>query len=200
LKIYFSYPSKIVLNQFLTTMQNAPFSYTEIGYTKMDNNLNTKNKTKDLLLRNYTIDYNHACIGEGTEVWEKARLALKQWKHSPPSFTKIYNNTKGIKEGTIVAVMIKILGIWWRNSAKIVYVIDKPDCFGFAYGSLLEHAEQGEEAFWISRDSTGRITYHLKAFSKPKFWAAKLAYPLTRKYQHKFAQESLQQMKYICTV
>lgn len=198
MKIYFSYPSQIVLDQFLTKMQNAPFSYSEIGHTKMGNDLNIKNTINDLALSNYTIDYNHAYIGEGTEVWGKARLFLKQWKHFPPSFTKIYSNTKSIKEGTIVAVMIKILGLWCCNSAKIVYVIDQPNCFGFAYGTLLEHAEKGEEAFWISRDATGKITYHLKAFSKPKFWAAKLAYPLTRKYQRKFAKESLQQMKDIC--
>ncbi len=195
MKIYFSYPSQAKLDQFLLDMQNAPFNYTEIGYTQSDCESADDTKNRYQLLKGYSIDDYHLYLGEGTTVWEKAKTALTQWKHFPPSFTIVYSNTESIEEGIIVAVMIKILGVWWRNSAKIVYVIDKPDCFGFAYGTLTEHAEQGEEAFWISRDCEGKICYHIKAFSKPKFWAAKLAYPLTRRYQRKFAKESLLNMK-----
>lgn len=203
MKIYFSYPNQVTLDQFLSNMQQTPFSYEEIGSTRIDKHSGiTKAQTPKIneTLKGYTIDYNHAYIGEGEKVWEQAILALKHWKHFPPSFTKIYCTATSIKKGTIVAVMIKILGVWWRNSAKIVYVIDEPNRFGFAYGTLLEHAEQGEEAFWIEKDFDGKISYHLRAFSKPKFWAARLAYPLTRHYQRKFAMESLQTMKDICRI
>jgi len=189
LRINFSYPSQTQLDQFLNKLQQMPFSYTEIGQTQ--------NET-DSILTNYTIDYNFICLGKGDEVWKRANIALSQWKHFPPSFTKIYPHKTAIAKGNIVVVMIKILGLWWRNSAKIVYIINESNRFGFAYGTLTEHAEQGEEAFWISRDSTDKITYHIKAFSKPRHWAAKLFYPITRKYQHKFAAESLQTMVNIC--
>lgn len=206
MRIYISYPSQTKLDNFLRTQQEAQFSYTEIGYTKMGiiqtpktpQTPQTPKMSKTH--KGYTIDYHSTTLGKGEQIWQKAKEALQQWQHFPTSFTKIYPNTTRIEEGNIVAVMIYILGFWWRNPAKIVYTVDKPDRFGFAYGTLQKHAEQGEEAFWIDRDIDDHITYHLYAISKPKFWAAKLAYPITRKYQRKFALESMQQMKNICTI
>jgi len=198
LRIYISYPSKAKLDNFLRTQQEAQFSYTEIGYTKIKTIQTNETSQAPKTFKGYIIDYHSSLIGKGDQVWEKAKEALRQWQHFPYSFTKIYPNTTKIEEGNIVAVMIYILGFWWRNPAKIVYTFDEPDRFGFAYGTLQEHAEKGEEAFWISRDKDNNIIYHLYAISKPKFWAAKLAYPITRKYQRKFALESMQQMKDIC--
>lgn len=199
MRISIAYPGKIQLDDFLKSQQKTTFSYLKIGYTKLE--IMQTSKTPE----GYTEDYYFIKLGKGDLTWQKAKEALKHWKHFPASFTKIYPDTTKIVEGNIVLVMIKILGFWWRNPAKIVYTFDEaqtpktPNRFGFAYGTLQEHAEQGEEAFWISRDKDNIVTYHIHAISKPKFWAAKVAYPLTRMYQRKFAQESMQQMKNICT-
>lgn len=201
MRISIAYPDKTQLDEFLNSQKKATFSYTEIGCTKLET---TRMLKTSQIPKGYKEDYNFIRLGKGDLIWQKAKEALKQWKHFPPSFTKIYPDTTKIEEGNIVVVMIYILGFWWRNPAKIVYTFDEsetpqtPNRFGFAYGTLQEHAEQGEEAFWISRDEDNVITYHLQAISKPKFWAAKLAYPLTRKYQCKFAQESMRHMKNIC--
>ena len=194
MRIYISYPKQKKLDEFLSKQQKATFSYTEIACTKLEKNQPLK------IPKGYVEDYNFINIGKGDQTWEKAKTTIQQWKHFPPSFTKIYPNTTKIEAGNIVVVMINILGLWCRNPAKIVYTFNKPNRFGFAYGTLQEHAEQGEEAFWISRNSNNQITYHLRAISKPKFWAAKLAYPLARKYQRKFALESMQNLKDICKV
>lgn len=207
MRIYIAYPNQTKLDEFLSNQQQATFSYSEIGYTKMETTRTPKTSQKPKAAKTlktpkgYTLDYYSIAIGEGDQVWQKAKEALQQWQHFPPSFTKIYQNTPDttkIAEGNVVVVMIYILGLWWRNTAKIVYTFDEPNRFGFAYGTLQDHAEKGEEAFWISKDKDSNITYHIHAISKPKFWAAKLAYPLTRKYQRKFARESIQNMKDIC--
>jgi uncharacterized protein (UPF0548 family) len=77
------------------------------------------------------------------------------------------------------------------NAARIVYVIDEPDQFGFAYGTLAEHGESGEERFSVEFDrKTGDVTYDLYAFSRPNHILAKIGYPFSRMLQKRFAAES----------
>ena len=47
-----------------------------------------------------------------------------------------------------MAVLARSLGLWWLNACRIVCVIDEDrpvTGFGFAYGTLPDHAESGEE-------------------------------------------------------
>jgi uncharacterized protein (UPF0548 family) len=67
--------------------------------------------------------------------------------------------------------------------------------FGFAYGTLAEHAERGEERFlveWHQDDDT--VWYDLLAFSKPGPMA-RVGYPLARRLQKRFARDSKEAMK-----
>ena len=80
------------------------------------------------------------------------------------------------------------------NAARIVYTINEDGPikrYGFAYGTLLDHSESGEERFsveWHSQDSS--IWYDLFAFSRPHLMLAKLGYPLTRWLQRRFREGS----------
>jgi hypothetical protein len=55
------------------------------------------------------------------------------------------------------------------NAARIVYVVDEdgPICrYGFAYGTLAEHAESGEERFTVQWDrSEDNVWYHPRIFA-----------------------------------
>jgi uncharacterized protein (UPF0548 family) len=84
--------------------------------------------------------------------------------------------------------------MWWLNASRIVYVIDEGGPltrFGFAYGTLPEHAESGEERFLIEweRDSD-EVWYSILAFSRPRHWLALAGYPLVRRLQRRFGRES----------
>lgn len=62
--------------------------------------------------------------------------------------------------------------------------------FGFAYGTLPEHGERGEERFsveYYKADET--VWYDLYAFSQPHNFWAKVGYPLSRYLQKQFAAE-----------
>jgi uncharacterized protein (UPF0548 family) len=183
MKAAFKDPSKSTLSVFLKEKQDAFYSYKELKGTT----------TKKV--QGYNNDLNTLHIGQGDLVWEKAKKSLQNWQQFPFSWTKIYNNKTPLKEGNVVAVLFRLFGIWWINAARIVYSFDENDRFGFAYGTLHGHVESGEECFWIDRDTTGNVYYHIKAFSKPAFWGAKLAYPIARRYQRKFVLESMAQMK-----
>jgi uncharacterized protein (UPF0548 family) len=68
--------------------------------------------------------------------------------------------------------------------------------FGFAYGTLSDHAERGEEVFrvFLSND-TGEVVYDIKAVSKPRAALAWLGYPVTRALQAKFRRDSAAAMQ-----
>jgi uncharacterized protein (UPF0548 family) len=80
------------------------------------------------------------------------------------------------------------------NACRIVFLVDEESPlkrFGFAYGTLAEHAESGEERFTIewNRDDD-RVWYDILAFSRPKQMLARLGYPLSRSLQKRFAEGS----------
>jgi uncharacterized protein (UPF0548 family) len=64
--------------------------------------------------------------------------------------------------------------------------------FGFAYGTLPEHAEQGEERFTVEWHRTPDvISYDILSFSRPVSLAARVACPLARRLQKCFVRQSL---------
>jgi uncharacterized protein (UPF0548 family) len=96
--------------------------------------------------------------------------------------------------GTDVAVSIHHFGFYSLNACRIVYVVDEEGTvkrFGFAYGTLAEHAETGEERFTVEWNrGDDRVWYYILAFSRPKKMLARLGYPLSRLLQKRFANGS----------
>jgi hypothetical protein len=84
---------------------------------------------------------------------------------------------------------------WILNFCKIVYVIDEEGPVrrvGFAYGTLPEHAEQGEERFAVERHRMPNVvSYDILSFSRPVSLAARVAYPLARRLQMRSVRQSL---------
>jgi len=67
--------------------------------------------------------------------------------------------------------------------------------FGFAYGTLPNHAERGEERFSVEFHQADQyVWYDLYAFSQPNT-LARLAYPFTRSLQKRFARDSQSAMQ-----
>ncbi|MEZ4934567.1 MAG: DUF1990 family protein [Saprospiraceae bacterium] len=96
-------------------------------------------------------------------------------------------------------MVAKVMGIYWVNNCRIVYLLDEASpfvvwiClwhFGAARG-----AGKGVEprVEWLP---DGSVWYVLRAYSKPRFWLAKLGYPLARALpEEKFVRESQRAMK-----
>lgn len=91
----------------------------------------------------------------------------------------------------------------WRNGCSSRFalrflVFDERgilEKYGFAYGTLEEHREIGEERFTVEFNSSdGSVWYDLYAFSRPGP-AASLAYPFSRSLQKRFAKESKEAMQ-----
>ncbi len=174
----FKHPESIAA-AFLARERSLPHSYKEVGDTQ-----------KETPVPGFDNDFNFIELGRSDAVWEAAKAAIRAWKMFPGDWACIWPETTPIRVGEVVAMQARVMGLWWLNSCRIVYVIDLPDKFGFAYGTLPGHVECGEELFMVERTADGTVRYVLKAFSRPRFWLARLGYPIARAYQRKFVRES----------
>ena len=178
-----SEPSERDVAQFISSQRTLPFSYAEVGAT---------NTTPPA---GYNVDHNRIQVGEGEATFARAIEALKRWQHFDLGWVTIVPRGVVVETGATVAVKARAFGTWSLSACRIVYVIDEARRFGFAYGTLPEHVERGEERFlieWLDDDS---VWYDILAFSRPQHPLVKLSYPLARRLQKQFARESLIRMK-----
>jgi uncharacterized protein (UPF0548 family) len=138
----------------------------------------------------FVLDHNRQRLGRGEAAFTRAREDVRRWRVFPAPWTAIEPPDAPIAEGTVVAVLIRAVGLWWLNAARIVYVIDEPRRFGFAYGTLPGHVERGEERFLVEWLEDDEVWYDLRAFSRPRYWMVRLGRPIARMLQRRFARAS----------
>ena len=178
-------PSAETIRTFLAGQEALPWSYAEVGATKAG------------APAGFLEDHHRVRLGGGENGFVAAVAAVRRWTMFPRAWTRIFPGEAAVREDQVVGMLAHALGGWWLNACRIVYVIDEAGPvrrFGFAYGTLPGHVEQGEERFcveWLADDS---VWYDLRAFSRPRYWPARLGYPLTRRLQRRFARDSLAQM------
>jgi len=178
-------PSDADVARFIASQRDLPFTYAEVGAT---------NATPPA---GYNVDHNRIQLGSGEATYRSAVDALKKWRHFELGWVAIVPAGVVLEVGATVAVKARAFGTWSLNASRVVYVIDESRRFGFAYGTLPDHVEKGEERFlieWLPDDS---VWYGILAFSRPQHPLVKLSAPLARRLQHQFARASLSRMKYL---
>lgn len=171
-------PELDTITRYLEAQCGLPFTYNHVGATQEQGQP-----------AGFAIDHNREPLPGS---FEAAKAALRRWAMFPAPWTAIEPKAP-LAPGETVAVLVHA-GVWWLNAARIVYVVDEPDRFGFAYGTLPGHAECGEERFLVER-AGGEVWYDLYAFSRPRHWAARLGTPVTRALQRRFARDSKAAMR-----
>lgn len=175
-------PSPVQIDAFRRSQALRPFSYAQPGMTR------------GAAPHGFDVDHVRGELGRGDVAWSRARDAIRAWRMFDLDWVELFDPAAPIVPGTTVAVLVRALSLWSLNAARVVYVIDEPHRFGFAYGTLPEHAECGEERFQVERALDGRVHYDLLAYSRPNQWPARLAKPLVRKLQKRFGAGSLEAM------
>jgi uncharacterized protein (UPF0548 family) len=134
----------------------------------------------------------------GQAAFQAARQAIDRWAMFDVDWVEVHKPIGPISPGTDVAILARVLGLWYINACRIVYLIDETgpvETFGFAYGTLRVHAESGEERFtvvWEHADDS--VRYEQFAFSRPNHLLVRLNYPLARTVQKRFAKGALAAM------
>jgi uncharacterized protein (UPF0548 family) len=176
-------PTASDVAKFISSQRNLDFTYPEVGAT------NAKPPAA------YTIDNNRVQLGNGETIYRAATAVLKEWGQFDLGWLSVVPRGVPTKVGEIVAVKARALGTWSLNATRVIYVIDEPRRFGYAYGTLPGHIECGEERFlieWLNDDS---VWYDILAFSRPRHPLVRASYPFARMLQKKFARESMLRVK-----
>jgi uncharacterized protein (UPF0548 family) len=122
--------------------------------------------------------YHHlhqsAVVGSGRARYEDAAAAVMRWGMQRGAGLKVTASTDVAEVGTLLLVRIGPLHV----PCRVVYVLDEPDRRGFAYGTLPGHPESGEELFAVRFDpATDAVHAEITAFSRPRTWWSRLAFP-----------------------
>lgn len=194
----FRKPSDQFLTDFVTSQTNKPFSYHKVGATRGSR------------IAGYTVDHNRTQLGFGQDVFERAAEALRRWQQFELGWVRITNADVVPARGATVAVLAKAAGLWSLNACRVVYIIEQDGRdpgsdyteedgermwlrrYGYAYGTLREHVERGEERFLIEWNAVDdSVWYDILAFSRPRHFLAKLTKPYVRSLQKRFTAGSL---------
>ncbi len=175
-------PSTETMRAFLTSQSQLGFTYAAIGATASSPPAG------------YLVTHTRIKLGQGEEVFTKAKDALRRWDQFRLQWLEAWSPQTPIQTGEVVAVIARNLGLWWLNACRIVYVVDEIGSvsqYGFAYGTLPDHAAIGEERFVVEWNGmSGEVWYDILAFSRPHFFLVRLGYPYMRRVQRRFGTES----------
>ena len=177
-------PTSSEIEEFLNQSRELPLSYQPLGIAKAG-------------AAGFRLDTANAVIGKGEAAFVRAQQALKAWRQFELGWVELFPSDAAIAPGTDVAVVVRHLGLWSLNGCRIVYSVgDEQSSFGFAYGTLTNHAEMGEEIFEVSITESNDVIYRISAASRPRALLARIGYPYTRFSQSRFRRDSLAAMKH----
>jgi uncharacterized protein (UPF0548 family) len=175
-------PSTETMREFLASQSKLGFTYTAVG------------ATATTPPAGYVLDNTRIKLGEGEEVFTKAKAALMRWEQFHLGWVEAWSPKTTIETGDVVAVVARQVGVWWLNACRIVYVVEESESvsrYGFAYGTLPDHAGTGEERFLVEWDrASGEVWYDILAFSRPHYFLTRLGYLNMRRVQKRFGRES----------
>lgn len=164
-------PSDSRVRQILESQIHAGFSYPDVG------------RSRDSTVQGYQVNHERFELGRGAGAFARARQAVREWRMFDIGWIRLCPPAAPIEAGSTVAVVVRHFGFWSLNVCRIVYVIDEERRYGFAYGTLPEHAESGEERFTVEWREDNSVWYDLLAFSRER-------YPLARALQRRFRRDS----------
>jgi len=171
-------PSQEAIGRFVRDSQDLPLSYGPIGI------VNGESLCRDL-------DEAIVTIGRGSADFDRARAALMVWRQFDIGWVETFPRRAPVDVGTVVAVLIQHLGFWSLNGCRVLYHVGGDGRFGFAYGSLTNHAESGEELFDVFLDrESDEVRYRICATSTPQAALARIGQPIVRTLQARFRRDS----------
>ncbi len=176
-------PTSSEIDNFLQQSRDLPLSYNPVGISKEPP-------------RGFSVDTAEAVIGQGQAAFRRAQQALREWRQFDFGWVELLPRGASTECGTVVAVLVHHIGLWSLNGCRVVYSIDDESRYGFAYGTLTNHAEMGEEIFEVSFEPLSEnVSYKIRAVSKPRAALARLGYPYVRLCQSRFRKDSIAAMR-----
>jgi uncharacterized protein (UPF0548 family) len=174
-------PSVGDLSRLFAKAKAADLSYPEV------------NATRDSPLpAGYRLDRYQRQLSSDEFAFERAVEALRAWKAHVGAGVEVMPDDAGVTVGETVVFVVKTIGFWTAAPCRVVYVVDEPDRFSFAYGTLPGHPEQGEAAMSVDRNESEGVVFRIVSFSRTVEPLARLGSPVTRLIQRRVTNRYLE--------
>jgi hypothetical protein len=106
-------PSAAEISRFLDDSHRLPLSYSPAGIVRHPSGVGR-------------FDEQVVTIGRGDGDFERARVALATWRHFDIGWVEAFPGQASIETGTVVAVLIRHLGFWSLNGARVSTALTGP--------------------------------------------------------------------------
>jgi uncharacterized protein (UPF0548 family) len=181
-------PSDERIQQILERESLRPFTYSEIGASRLR------------APGGYPLNHRRDPIGIGESDYRRAVQALRRWAMYDLPWTTLCWPDRPVEPGVVVGVLVWHFGFWSLNPCRIVYVLEEQDeqrhRFGFAIGTLPEHAEQGEERFTVEwRRHDDSVWFEIYTFARGRHPLVRMTSPLLLRVQFRFGREAVAAMR-----
>lgn len=181
--IVYGRPDAARIDAFLASAASSALSYAEVGASRAG-----------AAPPGYDADHRRVLVGVGDAAFGAAVGCLRRWQMFGLGWVELAWPRVEPAEGATVAVIARLFGVTWLNACRVVYAEGPAGGerrYRFAYGTLADHAERGEERFTVEQLGDGTVWYDLFAFSRPRHPLARMGYPLARMMQRRFGRGSL---------
>ncbi len=169
--ILVSRQSNAAIQRLIDRMSSLQPTYAEVGAS-----------LRGALVPGYHHDHYERVLGQGREVFEYAKEGLQTWQAHNVAGVEVLPRQAGICKGaTVIVTLGRVLAL--AAPCRIVHVINEPKRWGFAYGTLPGHPEEGEEAFMLTLADDDAVRFDVDAFSRPADRLVRLAGPVSRLIQ-----------------
>jgi uncharacterized protein (UPF0548 family) len=180
-------PGGDAIRAFLSRQAAAPLSYPVPGMTR------------DPPASDWDVGREQVELGTGAAIYGAACAAVDRWAMFRIGWVELYGPDEPPSDGQTVAVLVRLGPLWSLNGCRVTYIVrdtGEVERYGFAYGTLADHMEAGEERFVVSWDrSNDRVMYDVVAYSRPRHWIARLGGPIARSAQRRFRVDSGRAMR-----
>jgi uncharacterized protein (UPF0548 family) len=155
------------LSARLDRVRCAAVTYARVGATLTDERLEQHTRV----------------LGSGRDVFDEAVSRLQSWTPQHHLGARVLPEGQHAVAGATILVDLRLGPIAIAVPNRVVAVVDEPDRWGFAYGTLPGHHECGEESFIVTRGADDVVTATITVDAAPASLAARLAAPLVRALQ-----------------
>lgn len=168
------------LRSILAAARDQTPSYQEVG------------ATRGPLPPGYHTVEQAVVLGAGSDVFARAADGIRAWAPQRHAGIGLLPDMPAIAEGETVLLSFRSFPFFVTSTCRIVYVVDEANRFGYGYGTLPHHPEQGEEAFLVEQDAGGTVTFSIRAFSRPAHLLTRLGGPVGRIVQARVTRRYLE--------
>jgi uncharacterized protein (UPF0548 family) len=129
----------------------------------------------------------------GPDSFARARETLRTWRVRKGAGVKV--RAEELAEGSTVRLILGIGPLQAIGPGRIVYIIDGPSRFGFAYGTVEGHPERGEQLFLLETKDPTTTLFTITALSRPADAITRLPGRVGRAQQDRVARRYLMSME-----